>query len=74
MNYMNKLSEIFMDNDGSLSCSRFVMILYASVIISAWCYVSVKSAALTPVPESVITMLGLSLGAKVLQKPFESKS
>lgn len=71
---MNKLFEFFQDNDGAMSANRLVLIMYATCIIGAWGYVSVKSATLNPVPESVITMLGLSLGAKVLQKPFESKS
>lgn len=70
---MNKLFEFFSDNDGSMSASRLILIMYATVIIGAWSYISIKSTTLTPVPESVITMLGLAIGGKIIQKPFESK-
>ena len=60
-----------MDNAGGGSSIRVLMLIWGIVLLSSWGYVSIKTTALAPIPESVIVVfLGL-VGSKVAQRPFE---
>ena len=63
-----KILEFFQDNSGGLSSSRLILIAWAFGILVPWIYLSVKSAALQPVPESVITMFGVAVAGKTVQR------
>ncbi len=68
---MNFLSSIISDNSGGGSSLRVLMLVGCFVILAGWGYVSVKTAALAPIPESVLVVFGSLLTSKLIQRPME---
>jgi predicted membrane protein len=53
---------------GELSATRLVLFLWATGVLVVWGIDSIKSVALQDIPQSVVTILGLALGAKAVQR------
>lgn len=51
-----------------LSATRLVLFLWAVGVLVIWGYASIKSATLQDIPQSVVTILGLVMGGKVVQR------
>lgn len=72
--------EIFKEGNGQWSSMRFIMILIFLVFILVWAWVSIHSGdkdhpmVLVDVPWNVVSILGLVLTGKYLQKDKEEPS
>jgi len=63
----------FREDNGNLSATRLVFVLFAMVVLIVWAYTSILAKVPMSLPDSIVTiLLGLAIG-KVIQKPFESK-
>jgi hypothetical protein len=69
-----RLLEFFQEGSGNLSSTRLVMIAWALTILTVWAIASCKAYTLAPIPESVITMFGISILGKVSQRFSEGKT
>lgn len=70
---LTKFSEFFQDPNGSLSSTRLAFLLWSIGVLAAWLYVSIKVAALQPLDESIIMIMGVFMTGKVAQRFTESK-
>ena len=61
----------FQEDNGNLSSTRLVFVLFAIVVLIVWAVLSLYVGVLMSIPESIVTILLGLAGAKVLQKPFE---
>lgn len=71
------ISSIIQDNSGGLSSTRVLMLLWGGGVFVVWGFSAVVAAVhgiyiFPPIPESVVTILGIVLGGKVVQRPFEN--
>jgi cytochrome c biogenesis protein CcdA len=63
----------FQEDNGNLSATRIVFVLFGMVVLSIWAILSLCASALMAIPDSIVTiLLGLAT-SKVVQKPFENK-
>ena len=51
-----------------LSATRLVLFIWATGVLVVWGVVSIVAKSIQTIPESVITVLGLALGAKAVQR------
>jgi predicted membrane protein len=51
-----------------LSATRLVLFIWATGVLVVWGVVSIVAKSIQSIPESVITILGLALGAKAVQR------
>ncbi len=65
---MKRLSEFFEEPAGGLSASRLLMLGWGFVILGVWTFASIHAKALVPIDNSVITMFGVAVGGKVVQR------
>ena len=65
----------FMVDKGTneLSATRLVLLIWASGVLVVWGITSIVTKSLQTIPESVITVLGLALGGKAVQRFGERK-
>lgn len=68
-----RLAEFLQDADGALSSTRLAFLAWVFGILGAWGFSSVQAAALQPVPDSVLGLLGLLMTGKVVQSFGEKK-
>jgi hypothetical protein len=59
---------ILTENNGKYSATRTVFLLWALVVLLAWCIISYRTGQLAEIPASVATIMGLLAGGKVVQK------
>lgn len=69
---MKKLKGFLEDNEGGFSCTRLAFLLWAVAILAVWLGSFFKSGTLTEIPGSVLTLLGILTGGKVVQRFGES--
>lgn len=70
---MNKLIDMVSAADGSISLMRVCVFMVVAAFLFNWCYLTVKTGQAQPLDwDQVVLVLG-ALGAKALQRPFESK-
>jgi hypothetical protein len=50
------------------SATRLAFLLWVIGVFAIWAYASVRAVELQPIPESVVTVLGLLAGGKVVQR------
>jgi len=64
-----------LSEDGSVSAMRVAVLgclaLYFPAFVAVWVGVCWKTAAMAPIPDSIIWLLGTLLGAKIGQKLLE---
>jgi hypothetical protein len=60
------------EENGKLSSSRLLLMIWGGGVFLIWAISSLKSATLQTIPDSVITVVGLCLGAKTVQRFGES--
>ena len=53
---------------GKLSAIRLVFIVWALVVLAVWAIQSLRGDGLADIPTPVITILGMLLGGKVVQR------
>jgi len=53
---------------GQLSAMRLAFLLWAIGVLAVWAYASISAGELRGIPESVVTILGLLAGGKVVQR------
>lgn len=72
---MAKLQEFLEDKGGDhkLSATRLAMLLWALSVLAVWMYASVQAKALASIPQSVVTILGIVLGGKAIQRFGENQ-
>jgi hypothetical protein len=70
---MNWLKEILEDNSGGTSSSRVLMLVWGIGVFAVWCYASIHTGGIVPIPESVITVLLGTTAIKAVQR-FGEKS
>lgn len=65
---MNNPLEVLHDADGSLSSTRLAFLLWALGPLVVWAWVCIRSGAVVPIDGSVITIIGVMMSGKVVQK------
>ncbi len=70
---MNWWKGLFEDNSGGASSSRVLMLLWGIGVFVVWCYTSIHTGGMIPIPESVITVLLGTAAVKAVQR-FGEKS
>ncbi len=61
------------DSTGNFSSTRLAFLVWAIGVLACWAYVVVKSLALPPIPTEVVTVLGILMTGKVVQKYTEQQ-
>lgn len=56
------------DGDGNLSSTRLAFLLWGAGVLVVWMYVSFKTTLLAGIPPEVVTVLGVLMTGKVVQK------
>ena len=64
----SKFGGMLEDNQGGTSSMRVLMIVWGIGVFGVWCYASIHTGGLVPIPESVITILLGTSVAKVVQR------
>ena len=54
------------------SAMRLIMVFGVTLILAVWAVVCVHTSAVTEIPQSIIEVLGLLIGGKVIQSHIES--
>lgn len=63
-----KILEFLQDDNGGFSATRLAFLLWVLGLLTIWLIASAKAGSLQAIPESVITLLGILMGGKVVQK------
>lgn len=65
-----QLREFIQDKGAAnkLSATRLAMLTWALGVLVAWIVASLSANTLVPIPESVVTILGVVLGGKAIQR------
>ena len=64
-----KWRQVFTDKGtGEFSAIRLVLILWVVVVLAVWTIVSLRTSSLQTIPESVLGILGMAFGGKVIQR------
>ncbi len=53
---------------GTFSATRLALLLWVVGVFVVWAYASISTMELQAVPDSVVTILGLLVGGKVVQR------
>jgi hypothetical protein len=67
---MNKFLEFFQEDNGGFSATRLAFLLWAAGVLIVWFAASLgeQPMRLAPIDPSVITLLGILMTGKVVQK------
>jgi hypothetical protein len=65
---MKRFLEIFEDNSGGLSSTRVLLLAWGLGVLAIWIAMFITTHALAPIPDSIITILGILFGGKVVQR------
>lgn len=68
-----KIMEFLQEDNGSFSATRLAFLLWLIGVLATWIFISIKNSSLTTIPDSVITLIGILMTGKVVQK-FGEKS
>ncbi|NJM58923.1 MAG: hypothetical protein HC857_18045 [Synechococcales cyanobacterium RU_4_20] len=64
----SSLDGFIRENTGKLSSSRLLILLWGGGVFLIWAVSSLRAEMLQPIPESVITVVGVLIGAKTVQR------
>ena len=70
---MNRLLEIFQEDNGDLSSQRIAFFLWNTSLAAVWTYVSIKNGAMAAIDPGILAGMAIMQGAKVGQKLVEEK-
>jgi hypothetical protein len=56
------------DRDGKSSSSRLLILLWGLGVFAIWAFSSLQATTLQAIPDSVITILGVLVGGKTIQR------
>lgn len=62
------ISSFVREKDGKVSSSRLLFLIWGVGIFLTWAYISYQTKNLQPIPESVVTILGILAGTKAVQR------
>jgi hypothetical protein len=68
-----KLKDILAEPNGKLSATRLNFLAWSIAVCSMWCYIAIKTATFPAIPESVVVMVSIFGGQKVIQRFGEKK-
>lgn len=74
MNPIPFISSLLSQDNGNPSTMRGVLVFGAVAIIGAWAFICFSSKILVPFDTTHITVLGMLLAGKVVQKSQEEKT
>lgn len=60
--------DMLSDNSGGISVLRVVTLLWMSLVFVVWTYVAFHNGTVPDLPSGVVSICGLTLGAKVIQR------
>jgi hypothetical protein len=60
------------EKNGKISSSRILFLLWGGGVFGVWCFLSIANRTIEPIPESVVTFLGIMAGSKVVQRIGEN--
>lgn len=67
-NRFGLLDGFMKDKEGKPSSSRLLILMWGLGVFAIWAVSSLKSSTLQSIPDSVITILGVLVGGKTLQR------
>jgi hypothetical protein len=56
------------DRDGKSSSSRLLILMWGLGVFAIWAFSSLSTSTLQAIPDSVITILGVLVGGKTIQR------
>jgi hypothetical protein len=65
---MEGIGSLVRETKGKVSTSRVLLLLWGVGLFLVWAFVSIINRNITEIPESVVTVLGILSGSKVLQR------
>ena len=65
---MNRLLQIFEEANGRLSSTRIAFVLWSLIILGVWTVLSLRNGQMQAFDMSIVSMLGIMLTGKVVQK------
>jgi len=74
MNPIPFISSMMSQDNGNPSSMRSVLVFGVIVIVGAWAFICFSSRTLVPFDTTHITVLGMLLAGKVVQKSQEEKT
>ena len=72
-NLSESLSEFLQEDNGGFSATRLGYLIWVVGVLAVWVFTSLKAGALQPLPAEVVTVLGILMSGKVVQKFGEAK-
>lgn len=63
-----KLLEFLQEDNGGFSSSRLAFLLWIAGVLIAWIIASIKGGSLQEIPDSVVTVIGILMTGKIVQK------
>jgi hypothetical protein len=63
-----RLDGFIKDKEGKPSSSRLLILMWGLGVFAIWAVSSLESSTLQSIPDSVITILGVLVGGKTLQR------
>ena len=60
--------------EGKVSASRLLLLVWGLGVFLIWAYASLRLGALAEIPQSVLTVLGIVVGGKTVQRFGEGRS
>jgi hypothetical protein len=67
-NRFGRLDGFIKDKEGKPSSSRLLILMWGLGVFAIWAVSSLESSTLQSIPDSVITILGVLVGGKTLQR------
>jgi hypothetical protein len=65
---MKNFSSFLQDNSGGLSATRLAFLLWAVGVLGMWIYSSIQQGKLAPIDGTVVTVLGILMTGKTVQR------
>lgn len=65
---MKNVSSILEDNAGGFSSTRLAFLLWVVGALAVWMHASWKTAEIAALPESIVTILGVLMTGKAVQR------
>jgi hypothetical protein len=66
------ISSFIREKNGKISSSRILFVLWGGGVFVVWCILSIANQTIEPISESIVTLLGIMAGSKVVQRIGEN--
>ena len=67
-NQIKGIGSLVQEKEGKVSTSRVLLLLWGVGLFLVWAVVSIINQNIAEIPESVVTVIGILSGSKVLQR------